>query len=131
MPSRVSCAVPTTRGGRGDEFSQMNATARTTTINDTIAVDGPEPTGLGFACPVGGIDLRPEVVSRLKALQIGPQLSRALEPDCPILFERLVNDALQFGGNLRVEAQGWLGGLVQDGVENSRRWYRREREASA
>src|SRR5271169_162592 len=35
-----------------------------------------------------------------KPFQIGAQLSRALEADFTILFERLLNDALQFNGNL-------------------------------
>ena len=62
----------------------------------------------------------------LEALEVGAHLARDLIAKVGIFFERLIDDAFEFRGKIRVQADGRGGRAVEDGVKDDGRGVARE-----
>src|SRR3954454_14187320 len=60
----------------------------------------------------------PGIGIALQALEIGANLGGVLVPQFPIFLQRFVNDALKFGGDFGIEANGCWRSVMEYGIEN-------------
>src|SRR5271165_5377324 len=67
----------------------------------------------------------------LEAFQIATQLGRALKPDFAILFQGLIDDALQLHGQVRIKAHRRCWRRIENGFEYNSRSIAAKRELSS